>query len=501
MPRPMRVLTVERPPAEVEADAIAFALAEGGARLPSAVAGLGDEVVAALTRLVDEREIRGRRQEVTILHAPPGVAATRVIAAGLGKKGAIDPDAVRTASASVARRLDGVGRKRLAWVLDAGLLPPDVQARAIVDGAALGPFDHGRWQSERDDGGVEELILCGDRAAGVAEEARVAGVVAAWTNRCRALVDAPANELTPESLAREAQAIAAGSASLAFEELGPAELEAAGLNLFVAVAGGSRVPPRLVVLRYDPGRARDDLVLGLVGKAITFDSGGLSLKTPAAMEDMKSDMAGGGAALAALGAIAELGLPVRCLAVVAACENMPAGSAVRPGDIVRGLNGTTVEVTNTDAEGRLVLADALVYARNLGATHLVDLATLTGGIVVAMGDVYAAVFSNDDDLRRRILNAGEATGDLVWPWPLHPSYDRYIESPFADVKNSSVLRQGTPAYAARFLQRFAGDGPWAHVDMAGTGYLERGRGDYYSTVGATGFGVRLVAELVQGLAA
>jgi leucyl aminopeptidase len=496
----MRVVTVETPPAAVEADAIAFALAEEEAQLPAVAATLGDEVAATLRRLVDEHEIRGKRNEVTILHAGSGIAATRVIAAGLGKAAPIDPDALRTAAASVARRLDGVGRRRLAWVLDAGLLPVDLQARAIVDGAALGPFDHGRWQSERTDGEIDELILCGDRAAGVAEHARVAGVVAGWTNRCRGLVDAPANELTPEALADEGRAIAAGSPSLAFEELGPDELEAAALNLFLAVAGGSRVPPRLVVLHYEPPDARDDVLLGLVGKAITFDSGGLSLKPPAAMEDMKSDMAGGAAVLAALGAIAELGLPVRCLAVVAACENMPAGSAVRPGDIVRGLNGTTVEITNTDAEGRLVLADALVYARNLGATHLVDLATLTGGIVVAMGDVYAGLFSNDDDLRERVRIAGEASGDLVWPWPLHPSYDRYIESAFADVKNSSVLRQGTPAYAARFLQKFAGDGPWAHVDMAGTGYLERGRSDYYSTVGATGFGVRLVAELVQGLA-
>jgi leucyl aminopeptidase len=500
MPRPMRVVTVETPPAGVEADAIAFALAEGEAKLPAAAATLGDEVAAALTRLVDEREIRGRREEVTILHAGPEIAATRVIAAGLGKADELDPDALRTAAASVARRLDGVGQKRLAWVLDAGLLPPEVQARAVVDGAALGPYDHGRWQSEREDGGVEELILCGDRAAGIAEEAQVAGVAAAWTNRCRSLVDAPANELTPEALADEARAIAAGSPSLAFEELGRDELEAAGLNLFLAVAGGSRVPPRLVVFRYQPDGARDDYVLGLVGKAITFDSGGLSLKTPAAMEDMKSDMAGGAAVLAAFGAIAELGLPVRCVAVVAACENMPAGSAVRPGDIVRGLNRTTVEITNTDAEGRLVLADALVYARNLGATHLVDLATLTGGIVIAMGDVYAALFSNDDALRERLQTAGEASGDLLWPWPLHPSYDRYIESPFADIKNSSLLKQGTPAYAARFLQKFAGDGPWAHVDMAGTGYLERGRGDYYPTLGATGFGVRLVTELVRGLA-
>jgi leucyl aminopeptidase len=267
------------------------------------------------------------------------------------------------------------------------------------------------------------------------------------------------------------------------------------------VARASSVPPRLIVLRYEPEGARDDLVLGLVGKAVTFDSGGLSLKPAASMEDMKSDMGGGGAVLAALGAVAELELPVRIIAVVAACENMPGGNALRPGDIVSALNGKTVEVTNTDAEGRLVLADALVYARQLGATHLVDLATLTYGISVALADVYGGLFANDNEWGERLRLAGEASGDIVWPMPLHPSYDRYLASEFADLKNSSLLRQGTPVYAARFLHAFAGDGPWAHVDIAGTSYLERGRGDYYGSLGATGFGVRLIAELVRGLAA
>jgi leucyl aminopeptidase len=241
-------------------------------------------------------------------------------------------------------------------------------------------------------------------------------------------------------------------------------------------------------------------VLGLVGKGITFDSGGLSLKPAASMEEMKSDMAGGAAVLGAVGAIAELELPLRVVAVVAACENMPGGHALRPGDIVASLGGKTVEITNTDAEGRLALADALVYARDLGATHLVDLATLTGGMVVALGDVYAGVFGNDPDWVERVRASGEATGDLVWPWPLHRSYRRYVESPFADLKNSSLMRQGTPVYAAEFLAAFAGDGPWAHVDMAGTGYLERGRNDYYQTLGATGFGVRLLVDLARGLA-
>jgi leucyl aminopeptidase len=493
----MQVVTVETPPSRVEADALAFGLVEES-KLPPPARDLGDGFAAELERLVEEREIRGRRGEVTVLHTAGRTAASRVVAAGLGKRDGLDPDSFRTAASNAARRVGGLGTRTLAWILDDELLPAVEQARAVVDGSALGPFDHARWRSEPEvDGAVTRLVLCGRGAGEAAEEARVAAVVAGWTNRCRELVDAPPNELTPDGLADAAQEIAAHFSSLTFEQLDAEGIEAAGMNLLAAVGRGSRVSPRLIVLRHEPEKASADLVLGLVGKAVTFDSGGLSLKPAASMEDMKSDMAGGAAVVASLGAIAELELPLRVLAVVAACENMPGGNAYRPGDVLTGLNGRTVEITNTDAEGRLVLADALVHARNLGATHILDLATLTSGMVIAMGDFYAGLFANDDAWRERVRAAGQSSGDHVWPWPLHPTYDRYIESPVADLKNASTLRQATPIYAARFLSEFAGPGPWAHVDMAGTGYLDRSRDDYYPTAGATGFGVRLVAELAR----
>jgi leucyl aminopeptidase len=255
-----------------------------------------------------------------------------------------------------------------------------------------------------------------------------------------------------------------------------------------------------VVVRYDPPQpSRPDILLGLVGKAITFDSGGLSLKQAAHMEDMKGDMAGGAGTLHGIGAIAALGLPVRAVAVLAAAENLPGGDAFRPGDILRAANGKTIEIVNTDAEGRLVLADALWYARREGATHVLDLATLTGAMELALGDLYAGVFANDDEWRDRIVAAGTRSGDLVWPFPLHPRYRRYVDSAFADMKNASLLRQGSPALAAEFLHEFAGDGPWAHVDMAGPGFLERSRGDMFRVPGGTGFGVRLIAELATDL--
>lgn len=495
----MQVETVETAAAEVEADALVVALVAGD-DLSTTGPALGEATSARLRRLVEDGEIRGKRGEITILHTDGEIAARRVVVAGLGDREKIDADGVRTAAANVARRIGSVGTKTIAWMLEDGTLPRDEQARAVVDGAVLGPYEHGRWRSDFEEAIPDRLILCGAGARQAGEVAGVAAVVARWTNRCRTLVDAPANELTPAALAAAAREIAEG-AGISFEELDRDQIEGAGMNLLAAVARGAEVPPRLIVLRYEPDGARSDLHLGLVGKAITFDSGGLSLKTAAGMEDMKSDMAGGAAVLCALGAVAELNLPLRVLAVIPACENMIAGGSVRPGDIVTSLNGKTVEITNTDAEGRLALADALVYARRLGATHVVDIATLTGGIVVALGDVYAGLFANDEDWGNKIRAAGEASGDLVWPWPLHPSYDRYTESPFADLKNSTVLRQGTPVYAARFLHEFAGEGPWAHLDIAGLGYLDRGRGDYYASLGATGFGVRLLAELVRDLAA
>ena len=273
------------------------------------------------------------------------------------------------------------------------------------------------------------------------------------------------------------------------------------MGAFAAVAQGSHNPPRLIVMRYAPPGAKTGAKLGLVGKAITFDSGGISIKPSLYMEDMKGDMAGGGAVVEAMGAIADLGLPIEAIAVVAACENLTGGGSYRPGDILTAMNGKTIEVVNTDAEGRLVLADALWYARQEGATHLLDLATLTGAMDRALGDLYAGVFANDDDWRDEVVAAGEASGDHAWPFPLHRRYRHYIESAFADMKNQSVRRQAIPAYAAEFLREFAGAGPWAHVDMAGTGFLTWPRPDYLAQKGGTGYGVRLIVELATRRAA
>jgi leucyl aminopeptidase len=499
----MEIDVVEGAPGGVQADVLVFPVPDPVA-LPRSAEELDRQVEGTLRHLIEDGELKGERGCVTVFHTNGKIAAHRLAAAGVGEPEDLDSDSYRTAAARVATRTAEIGGSTVAWILEDnghGLSSVE-QARAIVEGTALGPYEAGRWKTNGDDRRrpVERLVLCGAGAAKVGEEAKRANVVAEWTNRCRDLVNAPPNELTPERLAEWAEQNVGALDNVTFEVLGPEEIRAAGMGALGAVSQGSANPARLITLRYSPKeKLPGGVVLGLVGKAITFDAGGLSLKPASRMDEMKSDMSGGAAVLAALGAIAELDVPIEILAVVPATENMPGGGAYRPGDILTALNGKTIEVTNTDAEGRLILADALWYTRESGATHLIDFATLTGAMVVAMGDYYAGLFGNDRDWIEKIRAAGEASGDHVWPWPLHDTYRRYIRSRFADMKNSSEYRQGSPILAARFLEEFVGEGPWAHLDIAGTAYLERGREDYYDREGATGYGVRLIAELARRL--
>src|SRR5581483_521155 len=317
-------------------------------------------------------ELDGRWNRTTVVHGD----GVRAIVAGVGDAGSLDADTIRDAAAAVVR---GGVAGTVAWFLDGSLpLPLVEQARAVVDGLVLGGFDPGRWKTAAEPRRqVERLLLAGAGADALAA-ARRAECVAQWANRARELANRPPNDLTPERLAERAFEIAAASDGVTADTLGPDEIRQLGMGAFAAVAQGSHNPARLIVLRYTPQEPSTDAVLGIVGKAITFDTGGISLKPALYMEDMKGDMCGGAAVVEAVGALAQLGVPVRTLAVAAATENMPGGGAYRPADILTAMNGKTIEVINTDAEGRLVLADALWYAREHGATHLLDLATLTG---------------------------------------------------------------------------------------------------------------------------
>ncbi len=470
----------------VEAEVTAFAVSDPVSALP--------HLDPRLDGLVKSGEISGAAGSTCVLHTDRG----RVVAAGTGRRDELDADAIRTAAAAVAR-LGLAGT--VAWLLDDSLgLEVAEQARAVVDGLVLGGYDQGAWKTQTPlRRQTDRLILVGadDAALRVAQRTEA---VARAANRARDLANGPPNDLTPERLAARAAEIAQESGELSYESFGRDQIEAMGMGSFAGVAKGAHHEPTLIVLRYEPAGARDDLVLGLVGKAVTFDTGGISLKPADFMEEMKGDMSGGAAVLEGTGAIAELGLPLRVIAVVGATENMIGGGAFRPGDILTAMNGKTIEITNTDAEGRLVLADALWYARQQGATHLVDFATLTGAMERALGDLYAGVFGNDDAWRDRVVAAGEASGDHAWAMPTHRRYKRYHDSRFADLKNSSIRRQAIPAYAATFLEEFVGDGPWAHIDMAGPAFLRYSREDYLTQIGGTGYGVRLIAELAGRLA-
>ncbi len=409
---------------------------------------------------------------------------------------AADPDVdavdrLRTGAARAVRACRGGGT--VAWALDpSAAIDLGDQVRALAEGAVLGGYDRRRWSGAQRPPAVTRFVICGAEldAAPVAHRA---ALVAGWTNVARELVDAPPNVMSPEGLAERA---------LAVPRLRSAAIDAAeaGLGALEAVGGGSAHRPRLLVLRHEPPDAPAAPHVAFVGKGVTFDTGGYFLKPQADILRQKADMAGGAAVVAALGAIAELELPLTVTGVVPACESMLSATAMRPTDVITTAAGLTVEVTNPDAEGRLILADALWYARRQGATHLVDLATLTGALRAGMGDLYAGVFGPDAAWRDAVVTAGNASGDLAWPWPLHPRYRSLLRSGVADLRNNAGTSFGYPIVAATFLAAFAGDGPWAHVDMLGPALLDDDRGDAFGP-GATGYGVRLLVELAARLSA
>jgi len=432
--------------------------------------------------LVASGEARSELRSLAVAHA----AGKRWILVGGGSRDAFDGERARLAAAAALGRARQLGARSLCWELPHKVA--DAVAGAIVEGTLLAAYRYTAFKSEPgEDRAPGELIVSAHHDVARAVELGRVGAEAA--NRARDLMNAPPNAMTPAALAERAQALP----GVAVEVWGRAEIEAAGMGAFAAVAQGSENEPRLITARYDGGAGP---WVGIVGKAVTFDSGGYSIKPAARMHEMKFDMGGGSAALEATGAIAELGLPIRLLTVVGATENLVSGGAVRPGDIVRTRAGITIEVNNTDAEGRLVLADCLTHARDEGAERLIDLATLTGGVISAFGNVHAALMGNDDDWCDAVRVAGEATGERVWRMPLDPAYDELIKGRYGDLINSSEGRKAQSITAASLLARFADDVPWAHLDIAG---VADGLGKPYAQKGASGWGVRLLIELARAM--
>jgi leucyl aminopeptidase len=481
----VRILTSTAAPDRLDADTVAVGLFEGEDAPPDLAGG-------ALAALVESGEARRRFRKLAHTH----VAGVRWIAVGLGDREDFDSERARVAGALVHGRARDLRTRRLAWLVPDGADAISTAA-ALTEGTLLAAYRFDRYKRgrENENGAIEALELVA--AQDVSESVASAEIVADAANAARDLQNTPANDMTPTSLAQRAMDLDRDVEGVQAQIDGRDALLEREMGAFAAVAQGSYEEPRLITLRYEGPQPRGPL-LGFVGKAVTFDSGGISIKPSAKMHEMKFDMSGGAAVLEAAGAIARLRLPVRLLAVVGATENMPSGRSVKPGDIVRAMDGTSIEVNNTDAEGRLVLADCLCWAREQGAERLVDVATLTGAILVALGSTHAGLMGSDDAWCEEVEAAARSTGEIVWRLPLHPEYEEMIKGRYGDIVNAVEQRKAGSITAAHFLARFAGEVPWAHLDIAGTAW-DLGRP--YAGKGGSGFGVRLLVELARRVAA
>jgi leucyl aminopeptidase len=449
----------------------------------------GGEIAAALSR----REVTGKLYELFL--APlRGWKAPRVLLIGAGRRAECSPERLRRAAIAAGLAARDRGVTRIALIHRAGTnVTPEQAAQVLAEGAVLSNFAAASYKT----GDTRRVWLTavqlrvGPSSAALETALERGRVLGECTNMARALSNEPSNRLTPRVFADRAAALAK-EAGLSVEVIDEKRIAELKMGLLLGVARGSTEPPRMVILRHEPKKAVDGPVLGLVGKGITFDTGGISIKPAENMDKMKDDMSGGAAVLCAMAAISRLQAPVRCLGVIPLTENMPGGSAMKPGDVLTSAEGKTVEVLNTDAEGRLILGDGVWYARQLGATHLIDVATLTGACVVALGRYASGLFGTPDAWREQVRRASERAGDRSWPMPLFDDYFDLFKSEIADFANTGG-RAGGAITGALFIKQFAGGLPWVHLDIAGTAWAEDAKA--YQPKGPTGVGVRTLAEL------
>ena len=475
-----------------------------GVSKPGGATGAVDRALdGAISSLIEDGEITGKQGEMTLLHTMGKTGPSRVVVAGLGPQADFDTEVVRRVSSEALRflRRRGIGEAvTIAHGAGIGGLSPEDAGRAIAEGSVLGLYRFGRYHTNGDDDGDFEGLtiaeLDADRAAGIRAGVVEGQAIAEATMIARNLVNEPANVMTPTAMAEAARGVA-GESGLGFETMDNAQMKARGMGAFIGVAQGSDEPARLIIMTYEGDPENPGNNLGLIGKGITFDTGGISLKPAGGMESMKGDMAGGASVIAAMQIIAHLKPRINVTGMVAATENMPGGSAQRPGDVVTAMNGKTIEVINTDAEGRLVLADTLCLARERGITRLVDIATLTGAMVTTLGKACTGVMGNDDGLIGDVIGAGKRTGEKFWQLPMFDEYKELIRSDVADMKNSGGRQAGSIS-AAFLLKEFVDGAAWAHLDIAGTSTSEKATG--YLVKGATGAPARTLAQLAVNLA-
>jgi leucyl aminopeptidase len=480
---------------EVEADALVVLIFEGESPTEGVLGEVNEKSGGLISELLGSDELRGKNGDMVYAYRPGELRAKRLLLVGAGKRADFDFDSVRQVMGAAARFLRGKGAKSVA-VLRRSTLDIVKSAEAVVEGVLIGLYDPDAYKTQdREERRIETLVLCtvgGGDAEDLERGIARGRLLAESTNFTRELVNEPSNALTPTVLAERVREMA-GRVGLEVDVLDEARMRELGMHAILGVGRGSDEPARLVVLRHSPEGAPADQTIAIVGKGVTFDSGGISIKPAEGMEKMKYDMAGAAATFGAMRAIATLQPKVNVIGIAPLVENMPSGRALKPGDILRGMSGRTIEILNTDAEGRLILSDALTYARRLGATEIVDLATLTGAVSIALGTINAAVLGTDDALVDRIVEAGRAAGERFWRLPLDIDYREMIKSDVADIKNSAGRAAGTIT-AAHFLREFVEDTPWAHLDIAGVAWQSEKKA--HMAKGPSGFAVRTLVNYV-----
>ncbi len=487
---------------KIKADAIIVNFFEGMERLDGDIAAVDKALDGAISQLISQGEIKGKLNEITIVHSLGKLPTARVVVSGLGKQSELSPNKIRGAVAETCRWLRQKGIGNITTTAQgAGInnIRLEDAAQVVTEGALLGLYSFRKHITKEDDklGEIKQLLIVGSNEAKphLEEGSSKGKVLAEATNLARNMVNEPANYMTPNHMAKMAKSLAE-SHGLEVSVLEQGQMTELGMGALLGVAQGSRQPPKFIVLHYRGGDSAE-INVALVGKGITFDSGGISIKSSEGLAEMKGDMAGGAAVMAAISAIAQLKPKINVTAIVPATENLPSGNALKPGDILTAMNGKTIEIITTDAEGRLILADALAYAKKFGAKFIVDVATLTGACRVALGDVCSGAFGNNQELVDKVIAAGNEAGELIWQMPMYDEYKEQNKSDVADIKNIGG-RYGGAITGAKFLAEFINDTPWVHLDIAGTSLSEKERG--YLVKGATGVTVRTLVNLTLSLA-
>ena len=494
----MQITLESKPFARVETDALVCYVFEGRDPVQGRVAEIDQSVGGLLGRLAKSGELTGKMLEFTLVHAPAGLQAARLLLVGAGKREQWDSAPLRKVAGAALRYLKSRSVRNFAMLVREGQATEE-SAQVITEGVLTADFESDKYKTDKkNDKKIESVSIAGyseaERQGG--EKGMAKGrVIADSQNFARDLINEPSNKLTPSILAQKAEAMAK-AAGLSVEILDEKKIAQLKMGALLSVAQGSSEPPRMIVIIYNPPSAKPGApVIGLIGKAVTFDTGGISIKPSEGMEKMKYDMAGGATMIGVMRALAALKPAVKVICVVPATENMPGGRAQKPGDIQTAMSGKTIEVLNTDAEGRLILADGVHYAKQLGATHLIDAATLTGAIVVALAGVNVGVFGSDQAFTDKLLSSAKAAGEKMWQMPVDEEYREFIKGSVADIQNISSGKGGGATIGAMFIKEFTGDSPWIHLDIAGTAWNDDLKP--WLAKGPTGVGLRTLVHLIM----